>query len=117
VFTGNYANPRDLDYLMPGDTIFSSNRSNVEVIVPSGTASDLFVKLSAAPGTGDSITITIYKNDSSTALACTVSNISTACSKTDTKIAFADGDTLSIRYDETSREYLHVKVGFRYGAD
>jgi hypothetical protein len=117
VFAGNYLNPRDLAYLMPGDTIFSFDQSSAEVIVPSGTASDLFVRLSAAPGPGDSVTITIYQNASNTALACTVSNINTTCSNTEADIAFADGDGLSILYDETNREYLRVKVAFRYGAD
>jgi hypothetical protein len=55
----------------------ASSGAFAELMPMSGTLSNLYVKLSAAPGTGNSVQVTVYVNSSSTAITTTISNTNT----------------------------------------
>ncbi len=61
-----------------------------------GTLSTLRVKLDASPGTGKSYVFTVVKNDSSTSMACTISDLNTTCTYTASTLSVATNDTLQL---------------------
>ena len=62
-----------------------------------GTVQELHAALSAAPGTGNSVTFTIRKNGSSTPVTCAVTGTGTSCADSVNAIGFATGDLISVQ--------------------
>jgi hypothetical protein len=77
---------------------FASTEANVQVGAPSAaTISSLFVTLSAALGTGNSIAVTWRKAGSSQTLTCTISNPALTCSDTTHNFTVAQSDLIDIQ--------------------
>jgi collagen triple helix repeat protein/beta-propeller repeat-containing protein len=111
---GNYANVGNNNFLMPWGTNTGGTEANFNVPLPSGTARKLVVSLTAPPGAGGSATVTIRKNGSNSALACTVTGTATTCTDTANSVTFGDGDLLSILYTETSAAAARIRFAFEY---
>ncbi len=111
---GNYPNTGTNNFLMPWGVTTSGTESNVNVPLPSGSARKLVVNLTAAPGTGGSVTVVIRKNGSNTALTCTVSGTATTCSDMVDSVTFSDGDLLSILYTETNAAAARIRFSIEY---
>jgi hypothetical protein len=84
-------------------SLWGSNASNTEAAVEAlmpldGTLSNLYVRLSGAPSTGDSYTFTVRKNGADeAALTCQVSgNTAVDCNDTTGTVAFVAGDRITI---------------------
>jgi hypothetical protein len=116
VIGGNYANTGSNRFLIPWSNATTATEADANVPLPSGTATKLVVSLTVAPGAGNSATITIRKNGSSTALTCTVHGTATTCTDTADSVTFADGDLLSISYTEASAASSRIRFGFEYNA-
>jgi len=82
-----------------GGGLSSATETNVDVESPAAaTVANFYVQLSAAPGTGNSITFTWRDNASSTALRCTVTGATaTSCNDTTDSFSAAQGDLLDIQ--------------------
>lgn len=61
-----------------------------------GTIRNLYVRVSAAPGAGTSVTFTVNKNNTDTAVTCTISGTGQTASDTTHSVTVAAGDQLSI---------------------
>jgi hypothetical protein len=64
-----------------GVTQVSSTEPQVQMLSPAGdfTATNLSVRATAAPGAGNSMTVTLRANGTDTAVACTISSAATTC--------------------------------------
>ena len=111
---GNYANAGNNRYLVPWDTTSTGTESNANVPLPQGTAGHLVVSLTVAPGAGHSATITVRKNGTNTALACTVSGTATSCADPTDEVVFGEGDLLSVLYTESGAAGSRIRFGFQY---
>jgi hypothetical protein len=76
----------------------SPTESAVEVPIANvgTTITDLHVRLTTAPGTGASWTLTIDKNGTATALFCTISGVATTCNDS-SLVAVSPGDTITLK--------------------
>lgn len=114
---GNYpSNTGNNEFLMPWGVTSSGTEANASVPLPAGTASKLVVSLTAAPGTGGSVTIRIRKNAGNTALTCTVSGTATTCTDTVNSVTFSDGDLLSILYTKANAAAARIRFAFEYNS-
>ncbi|HVF60960.1 MAG TPA: collagen-like protein [Thermoanaerobaculia bacterium] len=113
---GNYPNTGNNTFLMPWGVTTSATQDNANVPLPSGTASNLVVNLTVAPGSGGSATITIRRNGVNTALTCTVSDSLRTCANTASSVTFSDGDLLSILYTEAGAAAARIRFGFQYNS-
>ena len=113
---GNYSNQNSGSFLMPWDVTSSGTEGNVDVPVSSGTASKMILRLPAALGATETATLTLRKNGADTLLTCTIPGSGTSCSDTTDTVTFADGDLLSIRYNETNAPNARVKYSILYQA-
>lgn len=68
-----------------------------EIIPTYGTFSDLYFRLSAAPGAGTSYTFTLMVNGSASTLTTTISDAATTANDTAHAVAVAPGDNVSLR--------------------
>lgn len=87
-------------FLAPvGGALASATEANVTANAPAAAAiSNMYVSLSAAPGTGNSITFTFRDAGSSTAVTCTISGTSaTNCHDSTHSFTPIVGDALSIQ--------------------
>lgn len=83
-------------YVAWGQFSVSGTEINAEIPVPvGGTFSDLQVHLSTAPGTGASWTLTVDKNESATALTCSVTGAATSCTDS-SRVAVVPGDLIDL---------------------
>ena len=83
----------------------NATEANVEATMPlAGTLSDFYVRVSQAPGTGNSWTFTVRKNGADeAALQCPISGSSAVtCSDTAGTVSYAVGDRIAIRSDPDS---------------
>jgi hypothetical protein len=112
---GNHSNQGSGVFLMPWDITQSGTEGNVNVPVSSGTASKLVFTVSAAL-TGATATITVRQNGSDTALTCTIPDGGSSCTNLVDSVTFADGDLLSLRYNETNNPNVRIKYSILYQA-
>jgi hypothetical protein len=112
---GNHANQASGLFLMPWDVTQSATEGNVNVPVSSGTASKLVLTVSANLS-GATATLTLRKNGANTALTCTIPSGQSTCTNLVDSIPFADGDLLSLRYDETGAPNVRIKYSILYRA-
>lgn len=81
----------------------NSAHNNANHIIPTeGVINKLYFNVRSAPGTGASMTATLIKNGTATAIACTVSNAATQCSDTADEVSLSRGDTVSLRVEGTN---------------
>jgi len=104
------------NFLMPWDLTQSGTEDNQNVPVSSGTASKLVFRLGGALSAGETATLTIRRNGVNTALTCTIASGSATCSNLVDSQVFADGDLLSILYNETGGPNTRVKYSILYQA-
>ena len=115
-------------YSLAGQTVKTAS-SNVEaknqLIVPwTSQLQDLRVELQKAPGSGDTVTLALYKNGSSTDLTCVISGASeTTCEDTTNSVSLEAHDLIAIKAEGTgtpdtaanhlafSVKYTHQKRG------
>ena len=70
----------------------------VQQAIPiSGTVSDFYVRMSAAPGAGKSYTLTIRNDGANTSVGCVVAGAATKCSDTTNSAALEPGGLISLR--------------------
>ena len=86
-----------------GTSAVSSTESSVQTLSParSISAANLAVQTTAAPGSGNSVTVTLRANGANTALACTISGAATTCSDTADAPTLAAGSALSLGVSST----------------
>ena len=83
-------------YIAYGSFLVSGTESNVEIPMPvGGTLSHLKVLVTTAPGTGAGWTLTVDKNESATALTCSVTGAATSCNDA-SLVAVVGGDQLDL---------------------
>jgi hypothetical protein len=104
------------NFLMPWDITQSGTEANQNVPVSSGTASKLVMAVSANLGATETATLTIRRNGVNTALTCTIPSGSSTCSNLVSSEAFANGDLLSILYNEVNGPNVRVKYSILYRA-
>jgi hypothetical protein len=68
-----------------------------QVSSQSGTLSQLYVATDAAPGTGNSIAVTVDVNDAAQSITCTISNSATSCSDTVDSATLTPGQVLDFK--------------------
>lgn len=75
----------------------------VETLVPAGglTATNLAVRTSSAPGSGNSVTVTLRDDEVDTALSCTVSGTATTCTNTTASATISGGSVISLQLSST----------------
>ncbi len=81
----------------------SNTQAVVEQVVPiSGTLHDLYVHLSAAPGTGVHERWQINVRSGGTSLACNIDGTATTCNNTAVSFPVTAGDTVTLEASETT---------------
>lgn len=103
-----------------GTSIVTTEAAAQSTVPSATTASNLAVSLSAAPGAGDSITVTFRDNGSSTSITCTVTGASAkTCSDTTHTASPSAGDLVDylITYTGTPASvYVSASLGFGGGS-
>jgi hypothetical protein len=112
---GNHPNVSNGQFLMPWDITQSGTESSQDVPVAAGTASKLIFRMGTALTGNHTATITVRKNGADTSITCTIANGSTCTDYVNT-VTYADGDSLSIKYNETGTTTPsgRVKYSFLY---
>ena len=94
-------------YVTPGVGRLASTAAEAAAPMPAGTVANLRVRMSANPGAD--VDVTVYKNGSGTALACTVDGPGSAsCSDTGNSITTVAGDQLAVRIDSPALSTLYL---------
>ena len=62
-----------------------------------GTVSALYARVITAPGTGNSFSLTVFRNGTAQAVTCTISGTGTTCNDTAHSFTFNPTDTLGLR--------------------
>jgi hypothetical protein len=65
---------------------------------------------------GSTASLTLRKNGADTALTCTISAGQSSCTNLVSSVTFANGDLLSLRYDETGNPNVRIKYSIVYKA-
>lgn len=82
--------------------VASTDVDSCEVIMPvAGTLRNLRIKLPTAPGVGTSVTYTVFKNGSATAITVTISGTNVAATDSSNSIAVAAGDRIVTQMTKT----------------
>ena len=107
-------------FLAPvGGALASTTEANVTANAPAAAAiSNMYVTLSAAPGTGNTIAFTFRDAGSSTAVTCTISGASaTSCQDTTHSFTPVVGDALAVQVVTTGTVVIApaVKIIAEYG--
>lgn len=86
-----------------GITTVTATEAQVETLAPATpfTAKDLSVRVPAAPGAGNSLTVTLRANGVSTVLACTISGLATSCSDDANAAAVGANSTIALQISST----------------
>jgi hypothetical protein len=112
---GNYSNTSDGNFLSPFNPSAGSEE-NTSLPVSSGTARKLFVNVGTPLDAGASVTLTLRQNGADTALTCSVGEGESTCSNVVDEVAFADGDLLSVRYNEAGNPNSRPRFTILYQA-
>jgi hypothetical protein len=112
---GNYSNTSDGNFLSPFNPSAGSEE-NTSLPVSSGSARKLFVNVGTPLDAGASVTLTLRQNGADTALTCTVGEGESTCSNVVDEVAFADGDLLSVRYNEAGNPNSRPRFTILYQA-
>ena len=91
----------------------TANVAQSQLAMPAnGTLQELHTTLSAAPGTGNSVTFTIRKNVTNTPVACTISDTGTSCADSVNAIGFATGDLISVQVVRSAGVAANIVFGW-----
>jgi hypothetical protein len=112
---GNYSNTANDNFLSPFNPS-AGTEENTSLPVSSGTASKLIVNVGSALGAGSSVTLTLRQNGADSALTCTVAEGESSCTNLVDSVAFADGDLLSVRHNESGNPNSRVSFTILYQA-
>jgi len=96
------------------NSVPNATENVVEIVIPSGTASKLFVNLTVAPGAGKSRTITLRKSGASQTLTCTVSAAATTCNDTTHSVSFVNGDRIAVLHNQSAGAPAASQVQFGF---
>jgi hypothetical protein len=99
-----------------GPTVVTATESLAQTLAPTTpfVASSLSVRSTAAPGAGNSVTLTLRDEGADTPLSCSISGAATTCTNTDTSAAIAGSSALSLEVTSTgSLPTLSLFVGFQ----
>jgi hypothetical protein len=101
-----------------GSSESTTDSSYFNSICPAaGTLQYMYAISGHAPGAGNSVTATIYKNGSATALTLTISGSGKAANDTSDSVSVAAGDELKLVITDSNPSYngdfLNVDVGFQ----
>jgi hypothetical protein len=96
IFTGSALTLTSTTYVpFGGGFLSSTTEANVDVPAPfAAQINNLYVQLSAPPGTGNTFTFTLRDNSISQSLTCIIGNQSTGCNDTTHSFTPAAGDLL-----------------------
>lgn len=85
-------------YIAPGAYSAAARTDNEtrSPIAAAGVTNSLYVRLSAAPGVGNSKIVTLYKNGSATAITVTISGTNSTGNITAQNISLAQGDVINL---------------------
>ncbi|MBF0254079.1 MAG: hypothetical protein HQL11_03005, partial [Candidatus Omnitrophica bacterium] len=72
-----------------------------EIVSADGTFKNLRVELTSAPGAGKSFVFTVRKNNTDTALSCSVSDLANECSDLSGSVAVSAGDVVALKCSPT----------------
>jgi hypothetical protein len=83
---------------IPVGAFTSNTESAVSIPMPvAGTLSNLQVRLSTAPGSGNWYQLTVRKNSVSSIISCTITDSSQITCTDSDAVSFAAGDTISLQ--------------------
>jgi hypothetical protein len=88
--------------------------SPVGIPLPAGVLSDLRVALSVAPGSGESVTFTLFINNGAATITCTISDTNDSCSDLVNTETLLGGERILLQAT-TSAGAVDTKVGFSLG--
>jgi hypothetical protein len=96
--SGNYAGGTSQYRPVVGlvSTTLSSENGASQIMPLAGTLSGLTAIVGTAPGTGNSVTVTVRDNYASTALTCTISGSATSCVDNTHTVSVAANDLLDV---------------------
>lgn len=90
-------------YFAPSGGYSDSTEEKAVCIIPtSGTIKNLRVRHNVAPGTGNTSTYTVRKNESNTSLTCALTNTDVTASDTSNSFSVSAGDRITILYTKTN---------------
>lgn len=86
-----------------GITDVTATEALVETLAPANafTAENMSVRLTTAPGAGNSVTVTLRANGADTALACTIADLATSCTNTANAATVAAASTIALQVSST----------------
>jgi hypothetical protein len=86
-----------------GITDVTASEAQAETLAPAKpfTAGNLAVRLTAPPGVGNSITVTLRANGTDSPLACTIADLATNCTNTATPATVPASSTIALRISST----------------
>jgi len=90
-------------YTSPFQDGASTTKSTITQRMPTaGTLSQLGVTLGVSPGPSNSYTMTVEINNTASSVTCSINSNSSTCTDTSHTVAFAAGDTLTLRITPNS---------------
>ena len=101
-----YTTPSGTGYIYPSGQNASGTvgaSADADMLIPrAGTLGNLYVAISGAESGSSTFTATLYHNDSSSALTCTVGNSVATCHDTTHTVSVSAGDLISIQVTQTT---------------
>ena len=92
--------------------------AGASMISANGTIKDLYFTVTTAPGAGNSITVTLTKNDATTTLTTTISDTNLSNSDTSDRISVVPGDRLGWLFTTTGTSVaVNPRMGVTFLAD
>jgi hypothetical protein len=100
-------------FLMPGSLGTPGTNFGGALSIPFDcVVSDLYVVIGTADAS-DALTVTLEKNGSASALACTVNATQTTASDTSDTVSLSAGDTLRLKFASNGSQTTSVQVSFK----
>jgi len=107
---GNFPDSNGGFFPPNGDQILL-NEANTQVIVPTGSARSLRMRLSRLPGNGGRAVATVRRNGRDTVLRCRIDDVQIQCSSEQrVSVGFQAGDLLSVSYSEVNTPDTRVMI-------
>lgn len=121
ILGGNRANTVSITtgtYFAPGWADFGSSTiaGSSSVMPTAGTIDKLYVNFPTAPGSGNTLAVTIYKNGSATGVTCSVADTATTGSDLSNSITVAQNDLISFFVQATAGTpaATYIRIGARF---
>jgi hypothetical protein len=99
-----------------GPTVVTATESLAQTLAPAApfVASRLAVRATAAPGAGNTVTVTLRDEGADTPLSCTIADVSTTCSNQGASALITGSSALSLEISSTGTvSPLSLFVGFQ----